>query len=184
MEEIAQTSLPQFPVQQGKKDQVVPRYTWNIHKLPFFHLVHSDVPFVKIRLEGRSSTGTKLLWCWVLRPCFNIQPWRLPPGSWPCREKDLTAKNTFTFYKEQHHLMLHSSCMIEKRATPHFLSGWAKIKRGKSNLRLCSPIFSTAVNLLMHRLELHHLFHISLSPPHPVAVKLVKHPLVSYLFIL
>lgn len=51
-------------------------------------------------------------------------------------EKDLTAKNTFTFYGEQHHF-------------------------------------------LMHRLELHHLFHISLSSPLPVAVE----PLVSYVFI-
>lgn len=37
--------------------------------------------------------------------------------------KDLTAKNTFTFYREQHHLLLHSSSVMEEQASLHFLSG-------------------------------------------------------------
>lgn len=40
---------------------------------------------------------------------------------------------------------------------------------------------TTAVNLV-HRLELHRLFHISLSPPLPVAVKLLKLPWVVYYY--
>lgn len=138
MEEFSQRSLTQFFVQQVKKDQAV----CPIHLFFFFF---SFCPFrcviCKDQTRGKVVQWNKVIVMLVLRHCFNIQPWRLPLVLWRCREKGLTTKNTFTIYREQPHLMLRSSSMMEKQATLPFIPKWPKIKWGKSNLWFFSPIF-------------------------------------------
>lgn len=63
--------------------------------------------------------------------------------------------------------------MMENQATLHFLSGWPKIKRGKSNLWLFSRIFSTAVLLLFSRTNWNCII-FSISSPPPVLKKICK----------
>lgn len=68
----------------------------------------------------------------------------------PAGKRTSQPKIHSRFYRGQHHFLLLSSFTMENQATLHFLSGWPKIKRGKSNLWLFSSIFSTAVALLTH----------------------------------